>query len=56
MKAEDKVKPLRDVLAVNRSIFWLYNINVSMPALVTLWKQQDIMERGIKRVKMTDFS
>ena len=56
MKAEGKVTPLRDMLTANRSILWLDNINISMPALVTLWKQQDIMQRGIKRVQVSDLS
>ena len=56
MQAEGKVTPLRDLLAVNRSILWLDNIDISMPALVTLWKQQDVMQRGIKRVQVSDLS
>ena len=54
MKAEGKVTPLGDMLVVNRSILWLDNINISMPALVTILKQQDIMQRGIKRMQVTD--
>ena len=56
MKVEGKVTPLRDVLAANRSILWLDNIDISMSALVTLWKQQDVMQRGIKRVQVSDLS
>ena len=56
MKVEGKVTPLGDMLAVNRSILWLDNIDISMPALVTLWKQQDVMQRGIKRVQVSDLS
>ena len=56
MQAKGKVTPLRDLLAENRSILWLDNIDISMPALVTLWKQQDIMQRGIKRVQVSDLS
>ena len=56
MKAEGKVTPLRDVLAAKRSILWLDNINIFMPALITVWKQQDIMQRGIKQVQVSDLS
>ena len=56
MKVEGKVTSLRDMLAANRSILWLDNFNISMPALVTVWKQQDVMQRGIKQVQVSDLS
>ena len=56
VKVEGKVTPLGDMLAVNRSILWLDNIDISIPALIPLWKQQGIMQRGIKWVQVSDLS
>ena len=54
MKSKGKVTSLRDLLASNRSISWLDNIHISMPALVTFGKEHNIVERSIKRMEMAD--
>jgi len=54
MKTKGKVTSLRDMLASHIGILWLDNINVPVPALVTVGKQQDIVKRSIKGMQMTD--
>ena len=54
MKSKGKVTSLRDLLASNRSISWLDNIHISVPALVAFRKEHNIVKRSIKRMEMAD--
>ena len=54
VKMEGKETSLRDMLASNRSTFWLYNIDIPVPALVALGKEQDVMKWSVKWMQMAD--
>jgi hypothetical protein len=54
MEMEGKVTSLRDMLASYFTLLRLNDINVSVPALIALRKQHDVVKGSIKRIQVTD--
>jgi len=54
VKAKGIVASLRDVLASSGTIFRLSDVDLWVPAMITLGKQHDIVKGRVKGIQVTD--
>src|SRR5882762_1500667 len=54
VETKSKVASLRDKLASNGTILWLNGLDLSVPTLITLGEQQDVMKWMVERMKVAD--
>jgi hypothetical protein len=56
VEAEGKVTSLRDILAADLTLFRLNDVDMSVPTLIALGKQQDIVKGMVEGMQVTDVS
>jgi hypothetical protein len=56
VETKGKVTSLRDILASNSTLFRFNNLYVSMPTLITVGKQHDVVKRSVEGMQVTDVS
>src|ERR1700683_2715717 len=54
VKTKGKVTSLRDMVTSSSALFRLNDVDVSVPTLISLRKQHDVMQGSVERMEMTD--